>query len=228
MRFLRSDFRLQLALSNSTAARFCSFALLVLAALFATGQRAQSAPLFQTASCPKTPEPLAALKHARCGFLIVPENRSKFNGRTIRLAVAIVPSRTTPPKPDPIVFMAGGPGEAAILDAPFLEEAGVNKDRALIIMDQRGTLYDVPDLNCPELDRYYAHQVSLVFDAPSTGRVQAAAAAACHDRLVGQGVNLSAYNTTENEADFVNLNAHCTFLNGTCMDTRTEPTSRYR
>jgi pimeloyl-ACP methyl ester carboxylesterase len=60
-------------------------------------------------------------------------------------------------------------------------------------------------LNCPELDRYYAHQVGLLYDAPSTGRAQAAAAAACRRRLVARGIDLSAYNTTENEADFVDL-----------------------
>jgi len=177
----------------------------VLAALLATGHNAQSAPLFQNAACPKTPEPIEALAHARCGFLVVPENRLKPTGRLVRLAVAIVPSREKPAQPDPVVFMAGGPGEAAILDAPFLVKGGINRDRDLIILEQRGTLYDDPDLNCPELDRYYARQVGLVYDAPSTGRAQAAAAAACRRRLVGQGVDLSSYNSTENEADFVDL-----------------------
>ncbi len=101
--------------------------------------------------------------------------------------------------------MAGGPGEAAILDTPFLVDGGINRNRDLIIMDQRGTLYDDPDLNCPELDRYYAHQVSLVYDAPSTGRAQTAAADACHRRLVSKGIDLSSYNTTENEEDFADL-----------------------
>ena len=58
------------------------------------------------------------------------------------------------PEPDPVVFLAGGPGESAILDAPFLVDAGINRDRDLIIMTQRGTLFDDPDLNCPELDQY--------------------------------------------------------------------------
>lgn len=123
----------------------------------------------------------------------------------VRLAVAIVRSQSKSPRSDPVVFMAGGPGEAAILDTPFLVHANVNRTRDLIIMDQRGTLYDDPDLNCPELDRYYARQVSLVYDAPSTGRAQAVAAAECHRRLINQGVDLSAYNTTENEADFADL-----------------------
>ncbi len=179
--------------------------LLALAALPGAAQQAQVTPRFEAASCPKTPEPIAALKNSRCGFLIVPENRSRPNGRTVRLVVAVVPSRSKPAQPDPIVFMAGGPGEAAILDIPVLEQGGVNRNRDVIIMEQRGALYDDPDLNCPELDRYYALQVSLVYDAPSTGRAQAAAAAACRTRLTNQGVDLSAYNTTENEQDFVDL-----------------------
>ncbi len=185
--------------------RFALVLPLIAASLFATGHNARATPLFQTAPCPKTPEPIKALGHAHCGFLVVPENRLKPNGRLVRLAVAIVPSRAKPALPDPIVFMAGGPGESAILDTPFLVDAGINNDRDLIIMSQRGTLYGQPDLNCPELDRYYARQVSLVYDAPSTGRAQATAAAACHDRLVRQGIDLSAYNTTENEDDFVDL-----------------------
>src|SRR5579872_2546218 len=158
---------------------FAFAAVFAFASLSATGQNARYTPSFEAAPCPKTPEPIEALAHARCGFLIVPENRSKPTGRLVRLAVAIVPSRTKPAQPDPIVFMAGGPGEAAIHDTPFLVKADINSNRDLIVMDQRGTLYDDPDLNCPEIDLFYSHQVSLVYDDPSTGRAQAAAAAAC-------------------------------------------------
>jgi pimeloyl-ACP methyl ester carboxylesterase len=183
---------------------FAFLAALILAPLLGAGQHTPPAPRFQTAPCPKTPEP-EALSHARCGFLWVPENRSIANSRNIRLVVAIIPSRLRPAQPDPIVFLAGGPGEAAVGDAPFLVHAGVNRNRDVIIIEQRGTLYDEPDLNCPELDQYYSRQVSLLYDAPSTGRVQAAAAAACRRRLIGKGVDLSAFNTTENEQDVVDL-----------------------
>jgi pimeloyl-ACP methyl ester carboxylesterase len=136
---------------------------------------------------------------------VVAENHSRPDGRTIRLSVAIVPARAKSPKPDPVVFMTGGPGEAAIHVIPFLVDAGVNRDRDLIVMGQRGTLYDDPDLNCPELDRFYGRQVSLVWDAPSTGRLQAAAAHACRDRLVRSGADLSVFNTPQNAADFADL-----------------------
>jgi pimeloyl-ACP methyl ester carboxylesterase len=164
-----------------------------------------AAPRFEPSACPTTPEPIDALKTARCGMLVVPENRAHDAGRSIRLAVAILPAQSPNKKADPIVFMSGGPGAAAIVEIPFLVHAGINRDRDLIVMTQRGTLFDLPNLDCPELDQFYARQVSLQYDAPSTGRLQAAAAAACRKRLTAEGIDLSAYNTTENEADFVDL-----------------------
>jgi pimeloyl-ACP methyl ester carboxylesterase len=159
-----------------------------------------STPRFEPAPCP-TPD----LQAAQCGYLVVPESRSRRHGRTIRLAVAIVPAESGTPHPDPIVFMTGGPGAAAILDTPFLVAAKINLHRDLIILAQRGSLFSVPALNCPELDLFYSRQIGLVYDAPSTGRAQAEAARACRDRLVATGIDLSAYNTTENTADFDDL-----------------------
>ncbi len=62
-----------------------------------------------------------------------------------------------------------------------------------------------PALLCPEIDAFNAKAVSLVYDAPSTGRLHVAATKACHDRFVAEGIDLSAYNTLENIEDFVDL-----------------------
>jgi hypothetical protein len=122
--------------------------LLVASTLWTGAQPAEAGSMtrFEPGTCPNTPEPIPALQMARCGYLVVPESRSTPNGRTIRLAVAIVPAASESPQPDPVVFMTGGPGAAAILDTPFLVDAGVNRDRDLIIMAQRGTLYSDPEL----------------------------------------------------------------------------------
>jgi pimeloyl-ACP methyl ester carboxylesterase len=168
----------------------------------ARGLELGATPRFEPTPC-WTPDLQA--EAARCGYLVVPENRSKRGGRTIRLAVAIVPSASGASPSDPIVFMTGGPGAAAILDTATLVGAKINQSRDLIILAQRGSLFSVPDLSCPELDLYYSLQIGLLYDAPSTGQVQAAAARACRDRLVAEGVDLSAYNTTENTADFNDL-----------------------
>ncbi|MET8096553.1 alpha/beta fold hydrolase [Streptomyces sp. NPDC005236] len=156
---------------------------------------------FVPGPCPKTPEPVPG----RCGFLEVPENRAHPGGRTVRLTVVVVPTVSARPAGDPVVFMTGGPGADAIDDIPFLIGAGVNKDRDLIVMAQRGTLHAQPNLACPEIDRFYADAVGLRYDAPSTGRRLVRAAKQCRDRLTAHGVELSAYNTTENAADFADL-----------------------
>src|SRR5439155_5733048 len=48
-------------------------------------------------------------------------------------------------------------------------------------------------------------RVGLVYDAASTGRAQAVATRGCHRRLLQRGIDLAAYNTTENAADFADL-----------------------
>jgi pimeloyl-ACP methyl ester carboxylesterase len=150
---------------------------------------------------------IAGLEAARCGYLTVPENRSRPSDRTIRLAVAIVPPVAPTPEPDPVVYLAGGPGSGAIGSAPELIDAGLNRDRELILMDQRGVTFSKPDLLCTESSRFVARRVGLVYDALSTGRQQAAATRACHRRFVEEGIDLPAYNTTENAADFADLRA---------------------
>ncbi|MFJ9610659.1 alpha/beta fold hydrolase [Kitasatospora sp. NPDC101176] len=101
--------------------------------------------------------------------------------------------------------MEGGPGGDAFGSIPFLIGSGVNRDRELIVMAQRGTLHARPNLACPEIDRFNATAVGLRYDAPSTGRLLVRAARECRDRLTADGVDLSAYNTTENAADFAAL-----------------------
>ena len=187
----------------SRAAR-CFWVLLIGLALGSgVGCTVMVVPRFEPAGCPTAPIP--ALKEARCGFLVVPENRARPSGRTIRLAVAIVPSVAATPAPDPIVYLAGGPGGIAIHEAQILVDAGVNRDRDLILMDQRGTLHSEPALTCPNVDRFFVRNLGLVLDAPSTRREHAAASRECHQRLAAPGLDLGAYNTTENAADFADL-----------------------
>jgi hypothetical protein len=89
-------------------------AALAPAAGTAAGSRQTGEPVFTSAPCPdpNIPElgPGANLSPAfTCGYLTVPENRALPNGRTIRIAVARVPAATATPRPDPIVYLTGGP-----------------------------------------------------------------------------------------------------------------------
>ncbi|MBY6205071.1 alpha/beta hydrolase [Halomonas denitrificans] len=78
---------------------------------------------------------------ARCGTLSVPENREQPDGRTLDLAWAVIPARSSTVEPDPVVFLAGGPGQAARDIAPIMQGpfGDVNRTRDLIFLDQRGT-----------------------------------------------------------------------------------------
>ncbi|MEV8531393.1 alpha/beta fold hydrolase [Streptomyces sp. NPDC051211] len=170
-----------------------------------TGPDKVAASRFVPGPCPRTPEPIEALATARCGFLEVPENRTRPDGRTIRLAAAVIPATSAKPARDPVVFMSGGPGGETFDDIPFLVSSGLNRDRELIIMAQRGNLYDEPNLACPELDRFYATSVGLPSYAPQTERLMLDAVKRCRDRLTADGTDLGAYNSTENAADFADL-----------------------
>lgn len=97
-----------------------------------------------------SPLPQGEPLEAQCTTLAVPEDRSKQGGRTIALNIAWIPPRnTSDPAADPVFFLAGGPGQAAVGTFPGLAPAfkDIMKDRGIVLVDQRGTGKSNP-LNC--------------------------------------------------------------------------------
>lgn len=146
-------------------------------------------PYAELTSCwMELPEGLLEGENLDCGYLFVPEDRSSASSPTIELAFAVLYAPVEAVQPDPVVYLAGGPGGNAVadlegwLDIPYLQ------DRDLILLDQRGTGYSLPTLNCPEVEEGAED-----------------ATAVCRDRLVSEGVNLQAYNSAENAADVEDL-----------------------
>ena len=78
---------------------------------------------------------------ARCGTLEVAENPAEPEGRRIELAFAVVPAPAARPKPDPVFYLAGGPGQSARDVLPLMRATlqEVNRSRDLVFLDQRGT-----------------------------------------------------------------------------------------
>lgn len=146
----------------------------------------------------------ANVKHPRCGYLVVPENRARPAGRKIRLAVLRIPAVSHHSSGVPLVYLNGGPGSDAIAFAAELVDAGLNRNREVIVLAQRGTYGSKPLLPCRSLDDFRAN-LDRRLDAPSTGRGLAAAAARCRAQLHARGVDLAAFNTTENAADVADL-----------------------
>ena len=166
----------------------------------------QKLPRYEKADCPMDIPPG---RKVECGYLTVPEDRANpSNGRTVKIAAAVFKSDSSNPQPDPTVYLEGGPGGRTLADsndyvngdfAPFLEK------RDLILFDQRGTGFSTPSLACPETTEQAWADIDKNLTIKQQQDSSTQALQACHDRLVKEGVNLSAYTSAENAADVSDL-----------------------
>lgn len=95
---------------------------------------------------------LKGVEHeARCGTLSRPLDSLRPGGPTIELHFAVLPALARQAKPDPVFFIAGGPGQSAIeLAGPIGQMLGrLGQRRDIVLVDQRGTGRSAP-LNCPD------------------------------------------------------------------------------
>lgn len=78
---------------------------------------------------------------ARCGTFIRPLNPADPDSVTIALRVALVPALSLEPEPDPLVAIAGGPGQGSIEFYAAYAQAfeKVRRKRDILLLDQRGT-----------------------------------------------------------------------------------------
>ncbi|MEI9905967.1 MAG: alpha/beta hydrolase [Asticcacaulis sp.] len=86
-----------------------------------------------------------------CGTMVVAETRGANNGKTVELPVVIVRATATDKKPDPVIFLHGGPGGGIVDGVPFRlrKPGGMGiDDRDLIFFDQRGTGKSNPSFDC--------------------------------------------------------------------------------
>jgi pimeloyl-ACP methyl ester carboxylesterase len=78
---------------------------------------------------------------AKCGSLMVLEDRSNPNSRQIDLNLAVVEAVKRKAEPDPLFILVGGPGQSAVESFPALYSAfyKVHQSRDIVLLDQRGT-----------------------------------------------------------------------------------------
>ena len=138
----------------------------------------------------------------RCAYLIVPENRSKPNGKTIKLQFIYVESKNPNKHKDPVLYTAGGPGASSLHGVMFVHQRQFIRDRDYIAFEQRGTYNTKPWLNCTEVPEAIkeAYRKGLNRDSMVLQAVKA-----CRKRLASEGIDLDAYNTIENAADIEDL-----------------------
>jgi pimeloyl-ACP methyl ester carboxylesterase len=81
------------------------------------------------------------LGDAFCGTLNVWEDRIAKSGRKIPLRIVLLPALKQNAAPDPMFFLAGGPGQGAAELAKLLQDPyrRIQTDRDIVLVDQRGT-----------------------------------------------------------------------------------------
>jgi len=116
--------------------RFPIFLLLIFCAVGAA--KAQTLVL---TDCRISAGPGAASMKARCGTLVRPLDPSGEVAGEIELRIAVVPALNLTPEPNPLVPIAGGPGQGSIQFYTAYSRAfeNVRRNRDILLIDQRGT-----------------------------------------------------------------------------------------
>lgn len=165
------------------------------------GATAGTAPAFEPGPCPDV---VPDDPRVECGTLTVPENRARPNRGDVVLAVVRIQPTTAEITEAPLLYLTGGPGEASLAFTIEHLEDPVVEDRAVVLVDLRGTGESLPSLACPE-----RQGVVFSFATPSDDEAANRAAldtiAACKRRIEADGVDLRAYDYEAMAGDLSDL-----------------------
>ena len=112
--------------------------------------------------CRITAGPAYPSLKARCGVFLRPEDPTQPGGKMLELRVAVVAALSLEPAPDPLVPIAGGPGQASSDFYAASSEAfeKIRRNRDIVLLDQRGT-GDSAAMDCDVDDDIIEGQMSL-------------------------------------------------------------------
>ncbi|MBN1965899.1 MAG: alpha/beta fold hydrolase [Anaerolineae bacterium] len=187
--------------------------MLIVPLLPVAAQSGGYTPRFEPAACAfELPDGLAEGQTVECGYLIVPEDRTQPDARTIRLAVAIF-HHAGDPVSTPVVYLEGGPGSSALefIRFGFAEQFAplLAADHDVIVFDQRGVGLSEPALDCPAYDTLLLETLDFELDgrlvtAQERAELAVTALLACSESLRA-AADLAAYHTAANADDIDDL-----------------------
>ena len=96
----------------------------------------------------------------QCGKLLVPENYTLADGEKISVNFAVLPAIDKSQNKTPLMFLAGGPGQASVELAAhiFTTFNEIRKSHDIILVDQRGTGKSHP-LQCDDNSTRNAYDI---------------------------------------------------------------------
>ena len=150
-----------------------------------------------------------------CGHLLVPESRAGAAAEQREISLAVVVFEPDRERHEPVVFLSGGPGQAAGIETSdgidqwwqFIDEQAWLHGRRLIVFDQRGVGASRPALDCSAIFKRSVWDETLLRAdrKPDFGPVKKKEVEACRNSLVSRSIDLSAFNTRESAADLADL-----------------------
>jgi pimeloyl-ACP methyl ester carboxylesterase len=154
--------------------------------------------------CPfSVPDATGERDEVYCGRVTVPESHGRTDGPTVRVTVAVFRTPSGSPLPDPLLMLAGGPGESTFdtYAEALLSPIGsvFRAQRDLVLIELSGLFYAEPALACPEIGSALID--ALGQDPHHSRGLLVRAARACRERLLARGIEFSHYNHVEAAAD---------------------------
>ena len=163
-------------------------------------------PEFSQGACPEhldVPDD-AFLK---CGYVTVLEDRAKPDGRTIELYVVRIRALSPIRHPDPVIYLAGGPGGSATRRTQWFLDQGrfLWTGRYLVLFDQRGIGNSKPRLECAQYRHDYADIRNRDLDPDEELEWSVEALLGCKRTLSDRGIDLGTYTSASTAADVADI-----------------------
>jgi pimeloyl-ACP methyl ester carboxylesterase len=112
-------------------------------------------------------------------------------------------------KPDPFVFIGGGPGawnlEGYLPTHAVTVLAPINEERDVVFFDQRGNGLSSSSLACPEYTEIAPQRYALILDNVEDAEALLPPIQDCYTRLSGEGINLSNFSSYQVASDIAAL-----------------------
>ena len=160
---------------------------------------------FEQSDCWFQPE---ADRTVQCGFLSLKVDSEVVGSDKLTLPVVIFHAPEKQTGKAPVVYMAGGPGSAELLQlegdewSNWVAKQNWLKDRDFILMEQRGVGYSHPSLDCPEMRRESLISVYRDYEDDVAERELRKARITCKKHFQAQGGQISQFNSVYAAGDF--------------------------
>lgn len=127
-------------------------------------------------------------------YLVVPENWDKPEGKTIKIAVAVLKCTSKNTNSNPVVYIEGGPGAGGIEGIWSWLKHPLRENSDIIIIDVRGTGNSLPKF-CPDLGKKFLEILSKNQNSTQDEQQKTIAAIACKQDLLNRDIDINAYNS---------------------------------